>query len=1151
MNNILEIYNKNNEVSKLLKAINKNEYHYYVNGCGEHHQYLLTYATYLQSGSFVVYIAPNVYKANLAYENLCKLAGHNNVNLYLADELISTELIAVSREFKSERMNTLKSIINNEKKIIVTHVLAVLKPNINKKMFIDSLINIKTGSDIDIKKLISKLVGAGYKRAAKTCQVGEFSIRGEIIDIYPNCYEKPIRISLFDTEIEKIRYFNYETQKSEKEGLDEVTLLPMNEIVIENEKKQELIDKIVLDSNSENEIVAKDMEDLNSVENIERMNKYMPYICENHESILEYIDEKLIIYDDYSRLEKAYEQINIDVNNYTEEAKFSDNLKLMFFYDLPIITNCKKQIFCSEFKMSLKGIVINDLFDFRGYDVINFDHNMKLLISEFNEKISKTIILSISDKEQRNLLKEVLVENSVKFIECNSLEEVKINKVNICLIDNAISFGIFDDVEVITESELFPNKKQTKAKYRSVYQNSVKIESKEDLTVGDYVVHYDYGIGRYLGIETIELGEYKNDYLVLQYENMPLYIPVDKITLLEKYQGSEGITPKLTRIGSKDWEKKKAIIKEKIESIAKDLIDLQVKRESQKGYKYLADNEFQKMFEDDFEFTETPDQIRIVNEIKHDMENGKVIDRLVCGDVGFGKTEIAMRIAFKTIYNGKQVAYLAPTTILTRQHYYTFKERFEKYGIRVELLNRLISLKEQEKIIKDLKAGLIDVIIGTHRILSNDVKFKDLGLLIVDEEQRFGVVHKELIKRMKANINVLTLTATPIPRTLQMAVMGVRQLSLIETPPMDRHPIQTYVLEYNDSVIREAIYRELGRGGQVFYLHNRISDLELLYRKIRKLVPEARICLGHGKMNRDELEDTIQSFIDKEYDVLLCTTIIETGIDIPNSNTLIIDEADKLGLAQLYQIRGRVGRSDKIAYAYLTYRRNKVLSAVEGKRLSAIKEYTTLGSGYKIAVRDLAIRGAGDILGKEQSGYIDSIGLDMYMKMLDNSIKKVKGIEAEDELNYNIEISKHVDKKYVEDDSIRIYIHKEISQIENEDDKKRIIEEFSDRFGKLSKEVLLYIEEKYLESLFRYFKITNVMETKNAVSVIIPNEILEKIKAEEFFLPSLEVNDKFNFEYKNRQLIIKLKKEQYDKQWIYYYSKLLTIVKNNTERKKV
>lgn len=1149
MNNIIDIYKKNNEIKKLLASVDKNEYHYYINGCGEHHQYLLTYATYLQSGSFVVYVAPNVYKANLAYENLCRLAGYNNVNLYLADELISTELVAVSREFKSERLNTIKSIINNDKKIIVTHVLALLKPNINKEMFIDGLINIEIDMDINIDAFLNKLVEAGYKRVPKTCQAGEFSVRGEVIDIYPSCSEKPIRINLFDTEIERIRYFDIETQKSAKEEIKSIVLFPMNEIIINSNNVEKIIDEIAKDSLEKNEIIEKDMEDLKRVENIERMNKYMPYICKNYESLLDYIDDKVVIYDEYSKLEKAFEQINFDVLNYLEEAKFDNKLKLTFFLDFANIFLSSKQLFCSEFKSILKGIKIDEVFDFKGYDVINYDHNLKLLINELNEKISKTIVLSISDKEQNNLIKEVLIENNIKFKECLAIEDIKLNSVNICLIENSISFGIFDDIELITNNELFPSKKQTKAKYRSVYQNSVKIESKDDLTVGDFVVHYDYGIGKYLGIETIELGDYKNDYLVLQYENMPLYIPVDKITLLEKYQGSEGMTPKLTRIGSKDWEKKKAIVKEKIESIAKDLIDLQVKREAQKGFVYSADSEFQKLFEEDFEFVETPDQIKIVNEIKTDMEQGKVIDRLVCGDVGFGKTEIAMRIAFKTIYNGKQVAYLAPTTILTRQHYYTFKERFEKYGIKVELLNRLISPKEQERIIRDLKDGLIDVIIGTHRILSSDIKFKDLGLLIVDEEQRFGVVHKELIKRMKANINVLTLTATPIPRTLQMAVMGVRQLSLIETPPMDRHPIQTYVLEYNDSVIREAIYRELGRGGQVFYLHNRISDLELVYRKIRKLVPEARICVGHGKMNRDELEDTIQSFIDKEYDVLLCTTIIETGIDIPNSNTLIIDEADKLGLAQLYQIRGRVGRSDKIAYAYLTYRHNKVLTSIEGKRLSAIKEYTTLGSGYKIAVRDLAIRGAGDILGKEQSGYIDSIGLDMYMKMLDDSIKKVKGIEVKEETNYSIEISKYVDKKYVEDDSIRIYIHKEISQIESEEDKEKVINEFTDRFGKLSKEILLYIEEKYLESLFRYFKITNIMEAKYFVSVIIPNETLEKVKAEQFFMSSVEVNDKFDFEYKNRQLIIKLRKEPLDKEWIYFYSKLLTKVKNNTERK--
>lgn len=1141
MNNVLDLYKQNIVINDILKMVNDSNYHLNITGCGEHHEYLLTYATYLESGSFVVFVAPNVYKANLAYDNLCKLAGHNNVNLYLVDELISTELVAISQEFKNERINTLKSIINDEKKIIVTHTLALVRAVINKEDFIKSLITIKKNEDINISEFIKKLVSLGYHRVPKTMQSGEFSIRGEVIDIYPCCSEKPIRINFFDTEIERIRYFDCENQMSLKDELNDVSILPMNEIVIDN--KEELISMIKKDC--ENETVLKDMECLKKFENIERINKYMPYICNNYQCILDYISDKVVIYDDYNKLEKSYEQINLDLNNYLEGACFSKELNLFFFYELERILNCEKQIFCTEFKSSLSKIKLDKVHSINGYDVINYDHNFKLLISELSEKYSKTIVISISEKEKANLIKEIFNDNNIKYNECLTTSNILENKVNFCEFENGISFGIFDSVELITDNELFPKRKKNKAKYRSVYQNSIKIESKESLSIGDYVVHYDYGIGRYLGIETIELKDMKNDYLVLQYENMPLYIPVDKITLLEKYQGSEGTTPKLTRIGSKDWEKKKAIIKEKIESIANDLINLQVKRESQEGHKYQKDSDFQKLFEDDFEFVETPDQVKIVSEIKQDMESGKVIDRLVCGDVGFGKTEIAMRIAFKTIYEGKQVAYLAPTTILTRQHFYTFKERFSKYGIRVELLNRLVSLKDQEKIIKDLKAGLIDAVVGTHRLLSKDVKFKDLGLLIIDEEQRFGVVHKELIKRMKENVNVLTLTATPIPRTLQMAVMGVRQLSLIETPPMDRHPIQTYVLEYNDSVIREAIYRELGRSGQVFYLHNRISDLELVYRKLRKLVPEARICIGHGKMDRDELEDTIQAFIDKEYDVLLCTTIIETGIDIPNSNTLIIDEADRLGLSQLYQIRGRVGRSDKIAYAYLTYKTNKVLTQTEGKRLSAIKEYTTLGSGYKIAVRDLAIRGAGDILGKEQSGYIDSIGLDMYMKMLDDSIKKVKGIEKEEDKNYNIEVSKYVDKKYVDDDAIRIYMHKAISQVESEEDKLKLIEEFTDRFGKISEEILLYIEEKYLESLLRYFKINNIMDAKYVVTMIIPSETLEKIKAEEFFISSTNISNKFDFEYKNRQLIIRLKKEPSDKMWIYQFSKLLTQVKNN------
>ena len=1137
MKDILTIFENNKIVDEFLNNINNETYSYYINGSSKNHQYLLTYATYMKSGSFVVYIAPNVYKANLAYQSLCKLAGFENVNLYLTDEIISTELVAVSEEFKEERINTINSIIKNEKKIIVTHTLAALKINLPKKIIEENIIRLRKNDIIDIKNIVYKLITLGYEKVPTTQKMGEFSVRGEVIDIYPICSSSPVRINLFDDEIEKIRTFNYQTQKGTGE-IKEVEILPVNEIIVDN--IESVKKKILTDCTMENETVKNDLENFKNYQNLERMNKYISYLTDKNESILDYLDEKIVVIEELNGLKKAYEQINLDLENYLEQAKFPKELKVEFVYDFYRLTTSKKQIYLSEFKTSLIDIKLDQVFTFNTYDVINYDHNLKLLLSELKEKFSKFIIISIQTKEKEPLVKEILKENEIKIKEIKEINDLDKNRVNFYKLDNAIGYGVYDEVEIITEDELFPNNKKSKAKYRSVSQNSIKIESKDDLFIGDYIVHYDYGIAKYMGIETIELNNIKNDYLVLQYENMPLYVPVEKITLLEKYQGSEGAVPKLTRLGTKEWEKKKAAVNEKVESIAKDLIDLQVKREANQGYKYSVDSEFQKMFEEDFEFIETDDQIKIVKEIKKDMEKGKVIDRLICGDVGFGKTEIAMRIAFKTIFDGKQVAYLAPTTILTRQHYHTFKERFSKYGIRVELLNRLISEKRQKEILKDLKAGLVDVIIGTHRLLSTDVSFKDLGLLIIDEEQRFGVVHKEIIKRMKANINVLTLTATPIPRTLQMAVMGIRQLSLIETAPTDRHPIQTYVLEYNDAIIKEAIYRELGRGGQVFYLHNKISDIEIVYRKLKRLVPEAKICVGHGKMNKEDLEDTIQSFIDKEYDLLLCTTIIETGIDIPNSNTLIIDEADKLGLSQLYQIRGRVGRSDKIAYAYLTYKTNKVLTQIEAKRLGAIKEYTKLGSGYKIAVRDLAIRGAGDILGKEQAGYIDSIGLDMYMKMLDDSIKKIKGIKEEEKPNYNIEVSKHVATDYVDDHSIRIYIHKKISTIETNNDKKKLIEEFVDRFGRLNDELLLYIEEKYLESLFRKFKITSVLEAKYFVNIIFNEEILTKLKAEDIFIESTKISDKFEFEYKNRQLLIKVKKEPNDKNWIYLYSQLLS-----------
>ena len=522
------------------------------------------------------------------------------------------------------------------------------------------------------------------------------------------------------------------------------------------------------------------------------------------------------------------------------------------------------------------------------------------------------------------------------------------------------------------------------------------------------------------------------------------------------------------------------------------------------------------------------------------MEEGKIIDRLVCGDVGYGKTEIAMRIAFKTVYANKQVAYLAPTTILTRQHYYTFLSRFEKYGIRVEMLNRLVSPRKQKEIVRDLKAGLIDIVIGTHRLLSSDVVFRDLGLLIVDEEQRFGVVHKEQIKRLKANVNVLTLTATPIPRTLQMSIMGLRQLSLVGTPPKDRYPIQTYVVEKNDIVIKEAIYREMARGGQVFYLYNRIAELDYMHRKLHRLVPEARICIAHGQMSKTDLEDTVMDFLYRKYDIILCTTIVEIGLDIPNANTLIIDGADFLGLSQIYQIRGRIGRSDRIAYAYLMYEADKVLTEDAVKRLNAIKEFTTLGSGYRIAVRDLAIRGAGDILGKEQSGFIDAIGLDMYLKLLEESVNQIKGTkEIQEEKNYLIEVSRHVDESYVSDDDIKILIHKEINRIKTKADKTRLIEEFTDRFGRLNTEILTYIEERYLQVLLREFEAENIFETQNKAMVIISEDKTKAIDSQKMFLSAAEINRDIEFEYKRRRIIIKIPKKANDKRWIFDLCRLL------------
>ncbi|MDD3120807.1 MAG: transcription-repair coupling factor [Bacilli bacterium] len=1131
MNNIIDLFKRSKANIQFEEHIKKKQYSIFAYNTSINVKYLLAYNTFLETKEPVIYVTTNLYKANLAYEGISKIAGYENVSFYAVDELISEDLLAVSNDLKTERINTIASIINNKPKIIITHLQALLKPLISKDIFSNYIINLSVGKEINRNKFIQNLIFNGYIKTPMTSSTGDFSVRGEVIDIFPVFSEKPIRINFFDEEIEKLRYFDSLTQISNND-IKDIDIYPLNELVYDNYIKEQAINNIK--GIAQEKVLESIYEDIENHENDERINKFINYFYSDVCNILDYIEDFTIMYDEFSKINEVYEKLQIDINYLKEERKNVKNNKILYLLDINNIFNkYQKEIYLSDILQNLKGVKLDVLININSYLVIDYRNDIKNFINDIKANPSKTFILAFSDEKKVSLIKEVFL-GEIKYQECDDYNDIVKQKVNIIKSDISLGYGMFDEnYEVFTEKELFRDFKFKQTKYRSSYQNTISIESKEELEIGDYVVHYDHGIGKYKGIKTVQVHDVRNDYIWIEYSNMEIYIPVENISLLDKYQGSEGSIPKLTKLGTKEWDKRKKVISEKLEDIAKELIDTQVIREQNIGYVYPKDDEFQKLIEDEFPHDETSDQIKAIKDIKRDMEQGKIIDRLICGDVGYGKTEIALRAAVKTVLGQKQVAYLAPTTILSRQHYYTFKERLDKYGIRVELLNRLIPPKKQKEIINGLKSGLVDIIIGTHRILSEDIKFIDLGLLIVDEEQRFGVIHKEQIKKLKSVVNVLTLTATPIPRTLQMAITGIRQLSLISTPPKDRYPVQTYVVEENDIVIKEAIYRELSRGGQVFYLHNKVVDLERIYRKIQRLVPEAKIIIAHGQMNKEQLEDSITKFVDGEYNVLLCTTIIETGIDIPNTNTLIIDNADQLGLSQIYQIRGRVGRSNKIAYAYLTYKKNKVLTQTAAKRLNAIKEFTSLGSGYRIAIKDLAIRGAGDILGREQSGFIDSVGIDMYMRMLDEAINKIKGLKTKEKPYYDIEVSKHVDDKYVSDDTIKIYIHKEISKIESQKEKERIINEFIDRFGKLNEEILLYIEKKYLESLLIKNNINKINETNNMVIIILSSELLNKINIENLFMKAYEISSRFSFESKRKLLIMKIEKTQDEKNWIY------------------
>lgn len=1120
--NILDYLKSDDKFKEVLDAFNNEKQNIQLNNASSNVSKLLVASHFLKTGENIVVVYPNIFYANRAYEDYIELIGADKISFFPVEEFISSELVSSSNAFRLERMKTIINILNNKPQIIITNTEGLLHNVMSKKRLEKSFFKIKQGSVINKAKLVDDLITRGYKKSPITEVEGTFSVRGSIVDIYIVGKEKPVRIDFFDDEVEKIKEFNIDTQLS-CGVLNEVNVYPIFELQYEKDQIEE-IKNGVLKQHKLSDKIRKDFRCLEEYEALDQLYIYLPYIDPDYTTFLDILDNPLVVYNEYNEIVEKEQMNTLELTTYFENKEFV-GIEDFFISVNNVLHLSRKNIYMTRFLGNIDDLVMDEAYNLETSNNIDYNNNIKNFIDDVKINKDKTYIITHFDNYKLSFFKETLNNAQIEYAEINNFVEVKKNVVNLAVCPNALGFIDYKNkIEIITPHEFSSGKIIKNSKLQKIYNQSKKIYNKEELSVGDYVVHQDYGIGKYLGIKTIELDNIKNDYIQLEYDGeSKIYIPIENIYVLEKYLGGENKIPRLSKSTGKDWQKKKAKIKEKVRDVARKLIKIQAQRELLKGFQYPEDSEYQRQFEAEFPYKETEGQLKAINEVKADMESTHPVDRLICGDVGFGKTEVAMRAAFKVVDNAKQVAYLVPTTVLARQHYLNFKERFEKYGIRVELLSRFVDHQGTKNVIKGLNEGYVDIVVGTHRLLSNDIKFKDLGLLIIDEEHRFGVEHKERIKELKANIDVLSLSATPIPRTLQMSLSGLRDLSLIETPPMDRLSIQTYVLESNDSVVREAIRRELGRGGQVFYLMNRISHLDNIKRKINKLVPEARVAIIHGAMERDEIEDALNAFLDKKYDCLVCTTIIETGIDIPNANTIIIERADTLGLAQIYQIRGRVGRSDRMAYAYLMYDKDKVLTETGKKRLDTIKEFTTLGSGYKIAMRDLSIRGAGDILGSEQSGFIDDIGINLYMKLLNEAIEEEKGIikEKEAERIVDLKISKHIDEDYISDDEIRIAMHQEINKVKSREEINRLISEFTDRYGRVNEELKIYVEGKYLSFLLKTKGIETYTVKKDVVNFNFDKEKTLKIPYTLIKSAAIGVPE-YKFKYSNDRIHVEI-----------------------------
>ncbi len=1135
---------------KLNESIVNHEFPIMIHGLIEENHSHFVYALNRHLNRQIIIITAEETRAKKLVENIKAMSSYGDAEYFPKKEMMFYDIEALSNQISHERLRILNRLVNGDKIILALSAQSVFDILINRKIFENSIIRIDLNSSIELRSLQDKLVQLGYERVNQVEGKGQFSIRGGIVDIFSPNYSYPFRIELFDNEVDSIRYFDVISQRT-IDNLDNLEVIPAKEIILSEIQKKNIAANLEKDLNKHMNRVKNSkasemainkynhiLEILDNNSDVANIDLILPYIDESiRGGITDYFSpDSIVLLDEVKSIEEKI-KTNRDIQNSELLELFETgeilNSHLYLNYDyLKFLRALKdKNIITTSFFLKQDNdFPPKAIYQISAKQGSYYANNFNFLIEDLKRYMYrgyKTLIFS-GTLERANRLKTQLSDSSINASVIEDEDNI-IQSSQIFIIPRSLEKGFeYENVKftLISDKDILGSSKKTKKAKKNKTKANDAI-SLGDLNVGDYVVHENHGIGQYLGIVQLDVDGVKKDYLSIAYRGKDkLYLPIDQMSMIQKYTAKDAGLPKVDSLNSIEWIKKRNKTKKAIEEMAKDLVELYAKRENIEGYAFSPDTPWQKQFEDSFPYEETEGQLRAIEEIKADMEKPRPMDRLLCGDVGYGKTEVALRAAFKAVMDGKQVAILVPTTILAQQHYNTIIERFSDFPVKIGLLSRFSTSKSIKNTLSMIRKGSVDIVIGTHRILSKDVVFKDLGLLIIDEEQRFGVKHKEALKKLKENVDCLTLSATPIPRTLNMSLIGIRDMSVIDEPPEERYPVQTYVSELNKALIREAILKEISRGGQVYYVYNRVESIDKIAYELEQLVPEASFGVAHGQMTERQLENVMIDFINNEIDVLVCTTIIETGMDIQNVNTIIIHDADKLGLSQLYQLRGRVGRTNRLAYAYLMYQRDKVLSEVAQKRLKAIKDFTEFGAGFKIAMRDLEIRGAGNLLGLSQHGHIENVGYDLYIKYLQEAVQKVKGVSVIEKIDTTIDLKldAYISSFYIEEEEQRIEMYRKISSVESKEDIDELTDELIDRFGDIPQPVFNLITISYIRYLASKNNITNVEQIDKGIMVNFANVNNISLELITKLTDKYKNNVFFNLT-KNANITIKVKKD--------------------------